>query len=550
MIVGRSRSVDVTVADEEVGRKQFKIGVTSGFVVLEGLGATNPTRVDDSIIKVGEKTTLPPGATIKVGKSEFVVESADATVDQAADAPDVPQNTMVAGPGAPGFPGGGGVPATGGVPGAAGAPGGAASANGDAPMNTMEFQTPGGPGLPGAPATPGGADAPMNTMEFRPPGLPGGPGAKAPGPATPPPPVGGETSAGGPPRPGSGPGGPGPGAPGAGAPASGENFDQTMAKGFRPGAAGVPPASPPKTAAHSAPASPPVQRPGPKGPETTGPVQRPQLPPQTPAAKQPAANPPATPPKPAAPSPKAPAPQAPAPQPKASNPTPPDAPPPASPPPATPEKPKTVAVRPEDMTPPAATTAAGDDIESLLHQSTPRLFVKGEGLKRPVRLMKASNKIGRAETADVLLPHESVSEQHAELRFDGKQWTLVDCGSTNGCVVDGEHLRSAEKAVRRNSLISIGSLHLIFLCTDKATISQDRRNEDRALQLLTKKGRIDKVTANEIRQMVRTEPSHSIAEIVLRDTPMAPVDWANAVAEAGRKVSFFARILRLFTGGK
>lgn len=202
------------------------------------------------------------------------------------------------------------------------------------------------------------------------------------------------------------------------------------------------------------------------------------------------------------------------------------------------------------MAPPATATTPGNDLESLLHQSTPRLFVKGEGLKRPVRLMKASNKIGRAETADVLLPHESVSEQHAEIRFDGKNWTLIDNGSTNGCVVDGQHLRGSEHVVRRNSLISIGSLHLIFLCVSKATAGQDRRDEERALQLLTKGGRLDKATANEIRQMASAEASHSIAEIVLRDTPLAPVDWANAVATARRKVSFFARIMRLFTGRK
>jgi pSer/pThr/pTyr-binding forkhead associated (FHA) protein len=215
-------------------------------------------------------------------------------------------------------------------------------------------------------------------------------------------------------------------------------------------------------------------------------------------------------------------------------------------------RPKTVAVQPEDIAPPATTTTtvAADDLESLLHQAAPRLFVKGEGLQRPVRLMKANSKIGRAETADVQLPHESVSEQHAELSFDGTNWTLLDSGSTNGCVVDGRHLRSSAQIVRRNSLISIGSLHLIFLCVSKETAGQDRRDEARALQLLTKGGRLDKTTANEIRQMMRAEASHSIAEIVLRDTQLAPVDWANAVATARRKVSFFARIMRLFTGSK
>lgn len=214
-------------------------------------------------------------------------------------------------------------------------------------------------------------------------------------------------------------------------------------------------------------------------------------------------------------------------------------------------KPKTVSVRREDMVPPSSEGAAvGTDLESLLHQSTPRLFVKGKGLKRPVRLMKAINKVGRAETADVLLPHESVSENHAELRFDGKHWSLIDQGSTNGTIVDGAHLRSNAQQLRRNSLIGIGALQLIFLYTDKETAASDRRDEDRALQVLVKSGRLDKSTGNEIRQMVRTEASQSIAEIVLRDTPLSPVDWANAVATARNKVSLLGRILRLFGIGR
>jgi pSer/pThr/pTyr-binding forkhead associated (FHA) protein len=211
-------------------------------------------------------------------------------------------------------------------------------------------------------------------------------------------------------------------------------------------------------------------------------------------------------------------------------------------------KPQTVAVRPEGSAPPA--TADGDHLDSLLHQSTPQLFVKGGGLKRSIRLMKAISKIGRDETADVPLPHETVSEQHAEIHFDGTNWTLLDSGSTNGCIVDGQHLRSTAQIVQRNSLINIGNLHLIFLCNSKKTASQDRRDELRALQLLNNGGRIDKITANEIRQMVRADASQSIAEIVLRDTQLTPVDWADAVATARRKVSFFARITRLFTGRK
>jgi pSer/pThr/pTyr-binding forkhead associated (FHA) protein len=497
IVVGRSRSADLTVDDEEVGRKQFQIGVTSGFVVLEGLGATNPTRVDDGTIQSGEKTTLPVGAMIRVGKTEFVIESTDKTEGiPAPSSPHVDQTMVAGGPG----PGGAG-------PGGDGAGGDGAGAQpaaepDPAPMNTMEFRPP-GVGAPGAapPSAPPPDEAPMNTMEFRPPGV-GGPGAGGPpaGGAAPPP-AGGE-----------------------------ENYDQTMAKGFRPGQFAPGGATPPAE-------TPPAETPPAKSP---------------PAKTPPAKAPPAQPPKATAPQPAPAQPAAPQPAPPRPDPEPEPEPQPAAPPkagPATPDRPKTVAVRPEDL---AAVPGAplGDDLESRLHQSMPRLFVKGEGLKRPVRLMKSNNRVGRAETADVLLPHESVSEQHAEIRFDGELWTLHDSGSTNGTIVDGQHLRGGSQVLRRNALIGIGALKLIFLCIDRRHEAQDRRDEERALQLLGRSGRIDRGTANEIRQMVRSDAHQSIAEIVLRDTPMSPTDWANAVVTARSKVSLLQRLLRLFSFGK
>ena len=109
IIVGRSRSVDLPVDDEEVGRKQFRIGVNQGFVVLDSLGTTNPTRVDSRVIKAGESTTLDVGQTISIGKSTFILEAAGTTVQRAPTSPDAMDVTMVArgpgpGPGAPATP--------------------------------------------------------------------------------------------------------------------------------------------------------------------------------------------------------------------------------------------------------------------------------------------------------------------------------------------------------------------------------------------------------------------------------------------------------------
>ena len=74
IVVGRSKSVECSIADDEVGRKQFRIEVKSGIVVLEDLGATNRTVVDNTAIESGAQTALSAGAIIRVGKTEFVIE--------------------------------------------------------------------------------------------------------------------------------------------------------------------------------------------------------------------------------------------------------------------------------------------------------------------------------------------------------------------------------------------------------------------------------------------------------------------------------------------
>ena len=244
----------------------------------------------------------------------------------------------------------------------------------------------------------------------------------------------------------------------------------------------------------------------------------------------------------------------------------PSAPPPASPPPAAPAaspappppaanpprsgapKPTTVLVRVSELPPVAAQAGLSPaELEARLHQSLPRLVVKGEGLKRRIRLMKLRSRIGRAETADVLLPHETVSEQHAELQFDGAAWHLVDSGSANGTLVDGALLRAASQPIQRHTLLGFGNLRAVFLCNDAATAAEQRADERRAVQHLVKQGRLGRELAKQALQLVQKDQSQSLCEVLLMDTPIEAADWQLAIAATKGKLGFFARLLRLFS---
>jgi pSer/pThr/pTyr-binding forkhead associated (FHA) protein len=71
--------------------------------------------------------------------------------------------------------------------------------------------------------------------------------------------------------------------------------------------------------------------------------------------------------------------------------------------------------------------------------------------------------IGRGASADVRIPHLTVSAVHATLTLDGAEYTLVDQGSTNGTKVNGEPLvRGRRKALRDGDRIEIGAYVLSF----------------------------------------------------------------------------------------
>lgn len=49
--------------------------------------------------------------------------------------------------------------------------------------------------------------------------------------------------------------------------------------------------------------------------------------------------------------------------------------------------------------------------------------------------------LGREPPADVCIPEQAVSRQHARITFDGSRWILTDLGSRNGTLVDGSFIQ-------------------------------------------------------------------------------------------------------------
>ena len=500
VVIGRSRRADVVIDDEEVGREQFRLHLTGGGIEIEGIGQTNRTLLEGAKIDAGQRANLANGATIKVGRSSFTVQWTDeagATAAGPVRADPIDATLVAPRPTRPAAP-----------PPEQEQTGGASP-----PMGTMQFARPGSPtpsakgpvGTPPAPPPakpPTVADEPFGmTMPPKAGYRPGQAAQPAPTPVPPTPPAK-------PPAP-----------PAADAAASA--FEANMTMPLRPGR---PQDEPPPNLTM------PVARPGSRdaAPPPPPPAAAKPTPPPTPPPPPP--TPPAPPPRPATPK-VEPAPAAAA-MAQGNSGVP---------------KPKTVLVRAVDLPPTAATGGlSAAELEGRLHQCMPRLVVKGDGLKRRIRLLKLRTRVGRAETADVLLPNESVSEQHAEIHFDGTTWSLVDTGSTNGSLADGSLLRAAGQPIRRHALLGFGNLRAIFLCNDTADANEHRRHEERALHHLVRNGRLGRMIGKQALQLLRQDQSQSLAEVLLMDTPLEPADWSLAITATRDQLGLFARIRRYF----
>lgn len=102
-----------------------------------------------------------------------------------------------------------------------------------------------------------------------------------------------------------------------------------------------------------------------------------------------------------------------------------------------------------------------------------RLVAPGERLR-----------IGRADDADLRLPHPSVSRRHAELQpstGDGLGWTLADAGSKNGTFLDGA--RVSQIRLARGAWLRFGDVHCEFALLDAdAASAQARRWQERGAE--------------------------------------------------------------------
>ena len=102
----------------------------------------------------------------------------------------------------------------------------------------------------------------------------------------------------------------------------------------------------------------------------------------------------------------------------------------------------------------------------FLIQSSKNIFLPRKSHTLPVTRKFT---IGRSRNSDLMLDNQHISSSHAQLSWNQNQWTLSDCGSTNGTFVNGE--RVTEHVIECGDIITFGTCPIRLKLTDKPPAS-------------------------------------------------------------------------------
>jgi pSer/pThr/pTyr-binding forkhead associated (FHA) protein len=91
-----------------------------------------------------------------------------------------------------------------------------------------------------------------------------------------------------------------------------------------------------------------------------------------------------------------------------------------------------------------------------------RLIISGaQGAERTVALVETAITVGRATTNDIVLSDAKASRTHAKLVYGDAQWTLIDLGSSNGTLCNGQPV-TEPVALQPGDVIAVGDSALLF----------------------------------------------------------------------------------------
>lgn len=90
----------------------------------------------------------------------------------------------------------------------------------------------------------------------------------------------------------------------------------------------------------------------------------------------------------------------------------------------------------------------------------PTATIEVPGVQEPIALGGERTVIGRLQSCDVCLGDANASRQHAAIEREGSGWVLVDLGSTNGTLLNGEQVDRVR--LRDGDIITVGVSRIAY----------------------------------------------------------------------------------------
>jgi pSer/pThr/pTyr-binding forkhead associated (FHA) protein len=117
-----------------------------------------------------------------------------------------------------------------------------------------------------------------------------------------------------------------------------------------------------------------------------------------------------------------------------------------------------------------------------------RLVVKKNGMdERVIELKLGLNRIGRTQDNDFQIEHPTISSRHCELRLEGNEIVVRDCGSTNGTSFLGQPIQ--EIRLQAGQTFAAGDIEFFIESTEaNVAIPKFDRPVEKAPPVVTKDG--------------------------------------------------------------
>jgi DNA-binding NtrC family response regulator len=112
-------------------------------------------------------------------------------------------------------------------------------------------------------------------------------------------------------------------------------------------------------------------------------------------------------------------------------------------------------------------TVLRDDQPDLTHAGFRLVVLTGQLRGREIEVVRDRVRIGKSRQCDVVLPDDSISREHAEIRKEGTRYRVTDLGSTNGTFV--QEARITDAFLNPGDVLGLGKVQMRFVPREART---------------------------------------------------------------------------------